>query len=78
MNTYFSSLKPNSSRVSSVRNAAPAEREAQLRETLARAGVDALELATDDDLLESVQRFVQLRRQRTDPRRSAVQPGVAA
>ena len=32
MNTYFSSLKPNSSRVSSVRNAAPAEREAQLRE----------------------------------------------
>ena len=32
MNSYFSSLKPNSSRVSSVRNAAPAEREAQLRE----------------------------------------------
>jgi uncharacterized protein (DUF58 family) len=55
-----------------------AQREAQLRETLARAGVDALELATDDDLLESVQRFVQLRRQRTDPRRSAVQTGVAA
>ena len=26
----------------------------------------------------AVQRFVQLRRQRTDPRRSAVQPGVAA
>ena len=40
--------------------------------------VDALELATDDDLLESVQRFVQLRRQRTDPRRSAVSKGVAA
>ncbi len=55
-----------------------AQREAQLRETLARAGVDALELATDDDLLEAVQRFVQLRRQRTDPRRSVVQPGVAA
>ncbi len=55
-----------------------AQREAQLRETLARAGVDALELATDDDLLEAVQRFVQLRRQRTDPRRSGVQPGVAA
>lgn len=55
-----------------------AQREAQLRETLARAGVDALELATDDDLLESVQRFVQLRRQRTDPRRSAVSTGVAA
>ena len=55
-----------------------AQREAQLRETLARAGVDALELATDDDLLEAVQRFVQLRCQRTDPRRSAVSKGVAA
>ena len=55
-----------------------AQREARLRETLARAGVDALELTPDDDLLESVQRFVQLRRQRTDPRRSAVQTGVAA
>jgi uncharacterized protein (DUF58 family) len=56
-----------------------AEREAQLRQSLARAGVDALELATGDDLLEAVQRFVQLRRQRTDPRRGSVrQTGVAA
>ncbi len=54
-----------------------AQREAQLRETLARAGVDALELATDEDLLEAVQRFVNLRRQRTGQRRVKI-PGVAA
>lgn len=38
-----------------------AQREAQLRESLARAGVDTLELATDDDLLNAVLRFVELR-----------------
>lgn len=54
-----------------------AQREAQLRESLARAGVDALELATDDDLFEAVRRFVQLRRQRTLPR-GVQPPGVAA
>jgi len=41
-----------------------AQREAQLREGLARAGVDTLELATDDDLADAVLRFVDLRRQR--------------
>ncbi|WP_310565195.1 DUF58 domain-containing protein [Hydrogenophaga sp.] len=54
-----------------------AQREAQLRESLARSGVDALELATDDDLFEAVRRFVQLRRQRTRPQ-GAHSPGVAA
>ena len=41
-----------------------AQREAALRESFARAGVDALELCTDDDLFASVRRFVDLRRQR--------------
>lgn len=39
-------------------------REAALREALARAGADTLELSTDDDLLESMLRFAALRRQR--------------
>ena len=38
-----------------------AEREAQLRENLARAGTDTLELATGDDLLDSMMRFMSLR-----------------
>jgi uncharacterized protein (DUF58 family) len=39
-------------------------REAALREALAHAGADTLELSTDDDLLESMLRFAALRRQR--------------
>ena len=38
--------------------------EAALREALARAGVDTLELATGDDLLDALLRFADLRRQR--------------
>ena len=41
-----------------------AQREAQLRESLGRAGVDTLELATDDDLFDAVLRFVDLRASR--------------
>ncbi|MFT3777790.1 MAG: DUF58 domain-containing protein [Ottowia sp.] len=41
-----------------------AQREAELREALARAGVDTLELATDDDLASAILRFTELRRQR--------------
>ena len=41
-----------------------AQREAQLREGLARAGVDTLELSTDDDLAEAVVRFIDLRKRR--------------
>ncbi|QIM51042.1 DUF58 domain-containing protein [Hydrogenophaga crocea] len=41
-----------------------AQREAQLREGLARAGVDTLELGTDDDLADTVLRFVDMRHQR--------------
>jgi uncharacterized protein (DUF58 family) len=47
------------------RYAAEAEsREAALREALAQAGTDTLELSTDDDLLESMLRFAAMRRQR--------------
>jgi uncharacterized protein (DUF58 family) len=41
------------------------QREAQLRGALAHAGVDTLELATDDDLLDTILRFADLRRQRS-------------
>ena len=57
-----------------------AQREAELRESLARAGVDALELSTDDDLAEAVVRFVDLRRhrQRLRHRPPGPQRGAAA
>jgi uncharacterized protein (DUF58 family) len=45
--------------------AAAEERETQLREGLARAGVDTLELATDADLFDALLRFIDLRKQRT-------------
>jgi uncharacterized protein (DUF58 family) len=45
--------------------AAALEREAGLRASLARAGVDTLELATDDDLLDAILRFADLRRRRS-------------
>jgi len=41
-----------------------AQREAELRAGLANAGVDTLELSTDDDLAQAVLRFAQLRRAR--------------
>jgi len=47
------------------RFAAAAERsESALRGAFARAGVDALELSTDDDLVEAVLRFADLRKRR--------------
>ncbi|RYX89399.1 MAG: DUF58 domain-containing protein [Comamonadaceae bacterium] len=42
-----------------------AQREADLRQSLAKAGVDALELSTDDDLAEAVMRFTEMRKRRT-------------
>ncbi|MDQ0037386.1 uncharacterized protein (DUF58 family) [Variovorax boronicumulans] len=42
-----------------------AEREATLRASLAKAGVDALELSTSDDLVEAIVRFADLRKRRT-------------
>lgn len=41
-----------------------AQREADLREGLAAAGVDTLELSTDGDLVDALVRFVDLRRRR--------------
>jgi uncharacterized protein (DUF58 family) len=41
------------------------EREATLRAALAKAGVDALELSTSDDLVEAIVRFADLRKRRT-------------
>jgi len=41
-----------------------AEREAQLHEGLAQAGVDTLELATDGDLVDALVRFIEMRRRR--------------
>jgi uncharacterized protein (DUF58 family) len=44
--------------------AAAEQQEAQLLEQLAGCGADVVELATDDDLLEALMRFADLRRQR--------------
>jgi uncharacterized protein (DUF58 family) len=42
-----------------------AKREADLRSAFRVAGVDALELATDDDLLDAIMRFADLRKRRS-------------
>jgi uncharacterized protein (DUF58 family) len=41
-----------------------AQREAELREGLAKSGVDALELATDGDLVDALVRFADMRKRR--------------
>ena len=45
-----------------------AQREATLRESLGRAGVDTLELSTNDDLADAILHFVDLRKRRTSLR----------
>jgi uncharacterized protein (DUF58 family) len=55
--------------------AAAQAREAALREGFAAAGVDVLELATDDDLFDAIVRFAELKRQRS---RLAAGGGVPA
>ena len=42
-----------------------AQREAQLRQSLKKAGVDALELSTDDDLVSALMRFTDMRKRRS-------------
>jgi uncharacterized protein (DUF58 family) len=42
-----------------------AQREADLRQIFVRAGVDTLELSTDDDLVSSVMRFAEMRKCRS-------------
>ena len=44
---------------------AAVKREAKLRESLAKAGVDTLELGTEDDLVDSILRFTELKKQRS-------------
>jgi uncharacterized protein (DUF58 family) len=46
-------------------SALAARRETELRAAFREAGVDALELSTDDDLVGAIVRFVELRRQRS-------------
>jgi uncharacterized protein (DUF58 family) len=42
-----------------------AQREAELRQSFARAGVDTLELSTDDNLVDAIMRFTDLRKRRS-------------
>ena len=42
-----------------------AQREAELRQSLSKAGVDTLELSTDDDLAGAVMRFTDMRKRRS-------------
>ena len=42
-----------------------AQREADLRQSFAQSGVDTLELSTDDDLVQAVMRFADLRKRRS-------------
>ena len=51
-----------------------AEREATLRTGLAAAGADTLELRTDDDLIDALLRFMDLRQRRAGPRLRTFQP----
>lgn len=44
---------------------AAAKREAELRTAFRNAGIDALELATDDDLMDAILRFADLRKRRS-------------
>ncbi|MDM0105549.1 DUF58 domain-containing protein [Variovorax sp. J22R24] len=53
-----------------------AEHEATLRNTLAKVGVDALELSTDDDLVEAIVRFADMRKRRV--RAGPVNPKAVA
>ena len=54
------------------------EREAALRQALARAGVDALELCTDDDLVEAIVRFIDLRKRKARARFGPAQSRAVA
>ena len=50
-----------------------AQREADLRQAFVQAGVDTLELSTDDDLVQAVMRFADLRKRRS---RLSARPGA--
>ena len=52
-----------------------AQREAELRHSLGRAGVDALELSTDGDLVDSIVRFTDMRKRRSRSSGAAASAG---
>ncbi len=54
------------------------KRETALLEGLARAGVDTLEISTDDDLMNSILRFADLRKQRSRLTNWSGKPGRAS
>jgi uncharacterized protein (DUF58 family) len=54
-----------------------AQREADLRQSLGRAGVDTLELSTDDDLVDTLLRFTDMRKRRSQLAASS-RPGRGA
>jgi uncharacterized protein (DUF58 family) len=54
-----------------------AEREAALHEALAIAGADCIELASDDDLVDTLLRFARLRKRRAQLAGGGVQPEAA-
>ncbi|MCM5678465.1 DUF58 domain-containing protein [Schlegelella sp. S2-27] len=58
--------------------AAARQREAQLRIAFGDAGVDALELSTDDDLIDAIRRFVGLRKLRARLAAGGGAPSVRA
>jgi uncharacterized protein (DUF58 family) len=55
--------------------AASQKREAELRAAFRAAGVDALELATDDDLVDAILRFADLRKRRSQLAAGGALPG---
>ena len=55
-----------------------AQREAVLREGLARAGADTLELSTDDDLVDALLRFMDLRQRRVRTASARMPAGTTA
>ena len=55
-----------------------ADREAALREGLTRAGADTLELCTDDDLVDALLRFMDLRQRRVRAHSNPLSPASAS
>jgi uncharacterized protein (DUF58 family) len=54
--------------------AAAAKREAGLRAAFRQSGIDALELSTDDDLIDAIRRFADMRKRRSRVSSAAPMP----
>jgi uncharacterized protein (DUF58 family) len=57
--------------------AASQRREARIRRAFTEAGVDCLELSTEDDLIDSIRRFAELRKRRSRTAGSSVKKDVS-